>query len=225
MREWSAQLVLLARLRGRRFESARSGCSVRLPGPTFLWNSQTSDTASAGGTCTVGGAEKRAPVLSSGSTGALSFSAVQLVSMEKVVQNLGEFEVEARRFAETLVSKGDAATLVTLSGNLGAGKTAFTKVVAQELGVAEVVNSPTFVLEKIYQLAAGKPFKRLIHIDAYRLEKGGELAPLGFDESMQDSGNLILLEWPEQVADALPAQATKVSIEVIENGMRKITYG
>src|SRR3989338_8753227 len=103
--------------------------------------------------------------------------------MQKLIRTLAELEAEAARFARELVPRNTGATLVTLSGELGAGKTAFVKAVAKALGVGEVVNSPTFVLEKIYPLPlfsqkSGKGFKRLIHIDAYRLEKGGDLAPL-----------------------------------------------
>jgi len=145
--------------------------------------------------------------------------------MEKVVQSLEDFNTEAARLAGGLAPSEGRATLVTLSGELGAGKTAFTKAVAKTLGVDEVVNSPTFVLEKIYALPEGKAFQRLIHIDAYRLENGKDLAPLGFDETMQDAGNLILLEWPEKVADVLPPATVKIVIEVIENDGRKITYG
>ncbi len=141
------------------------------------------------------------------------------------VQTLPEFERVAKEFARGLRPRAKGATLVTLSGELGAGKTAFTKAVAQELGVSEVVNSPTFVLEKIYQLSLGGPtpkFKRLVHIDAYRLEKGSELAPLGFDELMQDQGNLVLFEWPEKISGALPAPAHAIAISVLEQG-RHIT--
>jgi len=145
--------------------------------------------------------------------------------MEKTVRDLHEFEAEAARFVSELTPMTESATLVTLSGDLGAGKTAFTKSLARALGVAEVVNSPTFVLEKIYQLAPSKNFKRLIHIDAYRLEQGSDLAPLGFDESMRDADNLIVLEWPEKVAVALPAPAVQISIEVLTGGARKIVYG
>lgn len=149
--------------------------------------------------------------------------------MQKTVQTLVEFEEEAARFARSLVKSeqrlpaGRQATLVTLSGELGAGKTAFVKAVALALGIEDVVTSPTFVLEKIYILpsASGRAraFKRLIHIDAYRLSSGGELAALGFDELMQDEGNLILLEWPEKVADALPAPATRISIVADTDGV------
>lgn len=144
--------------------------------------------------------------------------------MEKVVTTLAEFEDEAARFAREVAPRGALATLVTLAGELGAGKTAFTKVVARTLGVEEVVTSPTFVLEKIYLLPQ-RNFKRLVHIDAYRLEQGENLAPLGFDELMQDRENLILLEWPEKVADALPEPTVKISLVAHEDGSRTITYG
>ncbi|MCR4276148.1 MAG: tRNA (adenosine(37)-N6)-threonylcarbamoyltransferase complex ATPase subunit type 1 TsaE [Candidatus Parcubacteria bacterium] len=145
--------------------------------------------------------------------------------MEKTIRTLSEFEAEAARFADLLVPATGGATLITLSGELGAGKTAFTKAVAKALGVGDVVNSPTFVLEKIYLLSGETPkFKRLVHIDAYRLEKGSDLTPLGFDELMQDTGNLILLEWPEKVAEALPTPSVSISIVVQSDGSRLISY-
>jgi tRNA threonylcarbamoyladenosine biosynthesis protein TsaE len=145
--------------------------------------------------------------------------------MEKVLRTLTELGEEATRFVGSLAPQEQGATLVTLSGELGAGKTAFVKAVAEVLGVEEIVNSPTFVLEKIYLLSEGHPFKRLIHIDAYRLESGGDLTPLGYDELMQDVGNLVLLEWPERVADALPVPATHLSLVVQSDGSRMISYG
>ena len=144
--------------------------------------------------------------------------------MEKVIRTPAELEEEAARFARGLVPDVSHATLVTLRGELGAGKTAFTKAVAKALGVEEVVTSPTLVLEKIY-LLSNQIFKRLIHIDAYRLEKGTDLAPLGFDELMRDSGNLILLEWPEKVAGALPEPAVKISFVASTDDSRIISYG
>ena len=97
------------------------------------------------------------------------------------VQTFADFNTEATRFASSLEPSQQGATFVTLSGELGAGKTAFTKGVAKALGVTETVNSPTFVLEKIYDLSQfdghSVSFKRLIHIDAYRLASGIELKP------------------------------------------------
>jgi len=145
-------------------------------------------------------------------------------AMEIIARNLAEFEAEASRFAGSLTPSSQNAMLVTLSGELGAGKTAFTKAVARALGVEEIVTSPTFVLEKIYLLPDKKLFKRLIHIDAYRLEKGADLIPLCFDKLMQDSGNLILLEWPERVADALLVPSKKVFFTARSDGSRSISY-
>lgn len=124
--------------------------------------------------------------------------------MELPIPTLDVLEKEASRFVEKLRRSDTRATLVTLAGELGAGKTAFTKLVAHALGVEEVVNSPTFVLEKIYALPQNQPFKHLVHIDAYRLTGGEELQSIGFDEIMRDPENLVMLEWPERVHTRLP---------------------
>ena len=145
--------------------------------------------------------------------------------MEVLVKTLEELEAEAAIFVGKLDPEKNGATLVTLSGELGAGKTAFTKAVARAFGVTEIINSPTFVLEKIYKLSKDKTFKRLIHIDAYRLESGSDLAPLGFDELLQDEDNLILLEWPEKVQSALPAPAVRISLVALPDASRTISYG
>lgn len=144
--------------------------------------------------------------------------------MEKTVTHLAELEAEAGRFTASLAPRAAGATLVTLSGELGAGKTAFTKVVARTLGVADTVTSPTFVLEKVYSLPSGLSFKRLVHVDAYRLQSGADLAPLGFEELMRDRGNLVILEWPERVADALPEPAVRISLAALPDGSRTISY-
>ncbi len=147
--------------------------------------------------------------------------------MEKEIGSIGELEAEAKRFAERLKPRAESATLVTLSGELGAGKTAFTKAVAKAFGVEEEVTSPTFVLEKIYTLPtprSGAGFSRLVHIDAYRLASGADLAALGFTELMRDPGTLILLEWPERVADLLPPVTIRIALAAREDGIHTISY-
>lgn len=145
--------------------------------------------------------------------------------MHKAVHTLEQFRDEAKAFAAQLSPQESSATLITLSGELGAGKTTFVKTVADTLGVEDEVTSPTFVLEKIYVLPAGGAFSRLVHIDAYRLEGGAELSPLRMDELMQDPTNLILLEWPEKVADALPSVTLPIKILARKDGGRMIMYG
>lgn len=142
--------------------------------------------------------------------------------MDHTLHSLEELQAEAARFAATLSPHPAHATLVTLSGELGAGKTSFTQGLARALGVTESVTSPTFVLEKVYELEAQK-FARLVHIDAYRLEGAPALVPLGFTELYADPVNLIVLEWPEMVADAIPGDAARVTLSVVPEG-RHISY-
>lgn len=146
--------------------------------------------------------------------------------MEKITGSLDEFEAEAAAFARSVTpSSTGRATLVTLSGNLGAGKTAFVKAVARELGITDSVTSPTFVLERIYKFGhVMTEFRQLIHIDAYRLEEGKELGPLNFDEYLKQADNLIMLEWPEKVADTLPEPSTRIAFEILADGTRSIRY-
>ncbi|MFA6432839.1 MAG: tRNA (adenosine(37)-N6)-threonylcarbamoyltransferase complex ATPase subunit type 1 TsaE [Candidatus Paceibacterota bacterium] len=92
----------------------------------------------------------------------------------------------------------DEALVVGLSGHLGAGKTAFVKTVAKVLGVTETVTSPTFVLMKIYE-TKNQTFPRLVHIDAYRLERREDLEALKWEALVADKNNLIIIEWPENV--------------------------
>ena len=144
--------------------------------------------------------------------------------MGKKLQNLDELTHEARVLSERLVPKASGATLVTLSGELGAGKTSFTQALAKAYGIEEHVTSPTFVLEKVYQLAKDKSFRRLVHIDAYRLKSGEELSALGWDELMKDARTLVVLEWPEMVADGLPKADVAILLTVEPDQSRTIAY-
>jgi tRNA threonylcarbamoyladenosine biosynthesis protein TsaE len=144
--------------------------------------------------------------------------------MEKELHSLEDLAAEAEALVGRLSPKGDKATLVTLSGELGAGKTSFTQALAKALGIEEHVTSPTFVLEKIYALSEGKSFARLAHIDAYRLKSGTELGPLGFDALMQDPATLIVLEWPEMVSDTLSPADVSIRLVVRDDESRTISY-
>lgn len=133
---------------------------------------------------------------------------------------------EVIRFLDTLTPHS-SATIVGLYGDLGAGKTTFTKTLAEVLGVEETVTSPTFVLEKIYTLK-GQKFSRLIHIDAYRLEGSHELKQLGWDTIVADPQNLIVIEWASNVEDLLPEYTKKISLKVpdgsFSHNTRVISY-
>lgn len=125
-----------------------------------------------------------------------------------------------RRLAEK--TPQTAAAVVALSGDLGAGKTAFTKALARELGVQEEVTSPTFVILKIFKCENG-PYETLVHMDAYRIEDQEELRPLHFDQFLEDSTVLLCIEWAEKVQERLPGHAVSVHIEIQEGDIRAIT--
>ena len=164
--------------------------------------------------------------------------------MKVLSKSLEETNKAAQDFLNKLSPKDNSATIVGLFGDLGAGKTTFTQALAKNLGVTEVVTSPTFVIEKIYLLKDGeKPaesslyltktnrsdsfppvFERLIHIDAYRLDSGKELLSLQFAEIQKDPKNLILIEWPERVIDVLPADLIKINFKFINENEREIIF-
>lgn len=114
----------------------------------------------------------------------------------------------------------DGATILLLSGELGAGKTTFAQAVARELGVKERVTSPTFVIQKEYTTAGGD-YKRLIHIDAYRLESFADLELLGWNEYSLNPDTIILLEWPEKVKAKAKLEGVSIQFFHLEAG-RKI---
>ena len=139
-----------------------------------------------------------------------------------ISQSLEETHKVALDFLSNIVF-GDKAVVVVLQGDLGAGKTAFTQEVGKILGVVENMHSPTFVIEKIYDID-WYGFKKFIHIDAYRLEKDSELLHLGWEEIIKEPENLIFIEWPENVSGIIPDEAKKVYLKFIDENTREINY-
>jgi tRNA threonylcarbamoyladenosine biosynthesis protein TsaE len=153
--------------------------------------------------------------------------------MNKIVSHsIAETEDIAKQWLLDISNKytdKDEALIVGLSGHLGAGKTAFVKAVAKSLGVKGEVTSPTFVLMKLYELNPTEtvkkfPWKRLVHIDAYRLEKPEDLQALDWEELVADKNNLIMIEWPENAGLDQPAMTERISCEAIEKGQYKFQF-
>ena len=138
-----------------------------------------------------------------------------------------ETQAAARNFLKEISErKSGKAIVVGLFGDLGAGKTTFTQALARELGIAEFVTSPTFVIMKAYPISQSTIYNlqstNLVHIDAYRLDSGRELAALNFNDLLDSPQNLILIEWPERVADILPADMLKINFNFISENEREI---
>ena len=146
--------------------------------------------------------------------------------MGEEIQSLDELRVFARKFLGTLPPQEGGATVVGLVGELGSGKTSFVQCVAHELGIEERVLSPTFVIMKTYDLRPtphSRSFKHLVHIDAYRLERGEELEVLGWKEILDNPGNLVLVEWAEKIKEILPPSTILLSFEYVDETTRAIT--
>lgn len=110
------------------------------------------------------------------------------------------------------VLRSDSARVIALKGNLGAGKTTFVQGFARALGISDTVQSPTFVIMKIYELKK-KYLKHLVHIDAYRIENPQELDHLGFRKLLEDKDAVILVEWADRIKKILPKGTMWITFE------------
>lgn len=140
----------------------------------------------------------------------------------KISKNLKETAEIARMFFDKILkekNKNKGALVIALSGDLGAGKTFFTQVVAKYLGIKHHVTSPTFVIMKKYPIKT-KTHKFIFHFDAYRLESYKELMHLGWEEIINDKEHLVFIEWPENVKKVIPLGAKFVYISHKENNQR-----
>jgi tRNA threonylcarbamoyladenosine biosynthesis protein TsaE len=104
------------------------------------------------------------------------------------------------------------AAVFALQGDLGSGKTTFVQGFLKGLGSKKRVTSPTFVLMRRHGLA-GKKFKNVFHIDAYRLKKPEHLAALELSVILSEPGNIVMIEWPEQAKRFLPKNTTRIKFK------------
>ena len=104
-------------------------------------------------------------------------------------------------------------------GEMGAGKTTFIKAICEELGVEDVITSPTFAIVNEYTSSDGP----IYHFDFYRIKKLEEVYDMGFEDYFY-SGALCFIEWPELIEDVLPEDAVKVQIKEEEDGTRAILF-
>lgn len=142
---------------------------------------------------------------------------------EKVIDTLEELHAFAGEIL-ALCKKKSTAQVLALSGDLGAGKTAFTKELASFLGIKEDITSPTFVIMKSYPIPTHPFFKTLVHIDAYRIEDIDEMRVLGLAEILSEPTNLVCIEWPEKIQSLIPEDALTITIS-LTGTTRTITYG
>ena len=158
--------------------------------------------------------------------------------MEIKIQDIQHIREAARTFIEHM----PAGTVYAFYGKMGAGKTTFIKALCEELGVEDVITSPTFAIVNEYTMGEegerrkekggrrkdeGERTKEegrsIYHFDFYRIKKLEEVYDMGFEDYFY-SGNLCFIEWPELVEEILPEDAVRVTIEEGEDGCRLIRF-
>ena len=132
--------------------------------------------------------------------------------METITYNENETMLEGEKLGKTLLP----GSVIALYGNLGAGKTAFTRGLAAGLGIAMDVSSPTFTIVNEYP---GKT--PLFHFDMYRLESEAELFDIGWDDYLE-RGGVCAVEWSEKVPSAFPPETIKVILTRLDKNTRKL---
>ena len=118
--------------------------------------------------------------------------------------------------------KGEQATILTIRGELGSGKTTFVKGLARGLGIKRRILSPTFILSREYPLK-NSIFKKFIHIDLYRLGEQNKVESLGLEEILANPENLVVIEWPERLGLGLPKQVIRIEFKQMSETERLVS--
>ena len=136
--------------------------------------------------------------------------------MEIKIQSLDQIHEAAKEF---IAAMGEN-TVFALYGKMGAGKTTFVKAVCEELGVTDMITSPTFAIVNEYR--SEDTAELIYHFDFYRINKLEEVYDMGYEDYFY-SGALCFIEWPGLVEELLPGNTIKVSIEEQKDGTRTVT--
>ena len=139
--------------------------------------------------------------------------------MEIKINSLDSIREAARQFIDGIGQH----RVFAFYGNMGAGKTTFVKAICEELGVDDVITSPTFAIINEYALDSDllPDVSSVYHFDFYRIKKLEEVYDMGYEDYFY-SGALCFIEWPELIEELLPEDAVKVSIKENPDGSRTV---
>ena len=135
--------------------------------------------------------------------------------MKITIQNTDNLREAARQFISAI---GDRR-IFAFYGKMGAGKTTFIKAICEELGVEDVITSPTFAIVNEYR--SETTLQLIYHFDFYRIKKLEEVYDMGYEDYFY-SGALCFMEWPELIEELLPEDVVKVTISEQEDGSRVV---
>jgi tRNA threonylcarbamoyladenosine biosynthesis protein TsaE len=141
--------------------------------------------------------------------------------MEIKIQDIEHIREAAREFIEHIGER----RVFAFYGKMGAGKTTFVKAICEELGVDDVITSPTFAIINEYTPSSLllPPSSKIFHFDFYRIKKLEEVYDMGYEDYFY-SGALCFIEWPELIEEILPDDAVRVSITEQEDGSRVVSF-
>jgi tRNA threonylcarbamoyladenosine biosynthesis protein TsaE len=134
-------------------------------------------------------------------------------------------ETETKTLGKKIATTMTGGQIICLHGELGAGKTTFTKGLAEGLGITETITSPTFTLMNVYKVQSQKSkVQSLVHIDTYRLKDANELLQIGAEDYIGEPNTLTLIEWPEKIKALLQnKKVTNITIDHQTENSRLIT--
>ena len=130
------------------------------------------------------------------------------------MEYITHYEEQTKSVGRQLATMVSGSAIITLSGDLGAGKTTFTKGFSEGLGVKKTVTSPTFSLMNVYPVQDHQEIEQFVHIDTYRLENEEELRAIGVEEYLGDAKTIVMIEWPEKVAVMLKKYKNVIEVKI-----------
>ena len=136
--------------------------------------------------------------------------------MKITIDSLDNIRAAAREFIKNMGN----SHVFAFYGKMGAGKTTFIKAICEELGVEDVITSPTFAIVNDYTAGDGR---HIYHFDFYRIKKLEEVYDMGYEDYFY-SDSLCFLEWPELIEELLPSDAVKVTITQQDDGTRVVEF-
>lgn len=151
----------------------------------------------------------------------VSVAIVSDMNSEYQIKNPSDFQEVINDILNWYQESGQETLVITLQGDLGAGKTTFTQTLGKHLKIEEQITSPTFTIMKKY-LIDDEQFEQLVHIDAYRIESEDEVGPLRLKEIIEQPRKIICIEWPERIATVIPDSAVQIAIEIGEGEIRTV---
>jgi tRNA threonylcarbamoyladenosine biosynthesis protein TsaE len=131
---------------------------------------------------------------------------------------------ETMNLAAEIAGKLQGGEVLALNGELGGGKTTFTKGLAEALRVEETITSPTFVMLKNYDGKIDKKNIQFVHIDAYRADTIEDIKSIGIEDYLGRDDVVMVVEWAKKIQEILPSDIINIEFKFVDENSREITY-